>query len=165
MNALTIKSVDVDVIEDVAVGTFKLSDGRVFKVCLDWLTREAFQIEDDVADSDAREVISAYVEDTEDDEKNEALGRIAERSGNFAIVFTGCGGVYNNGYNSCSLIDAGVIYNHQLIDFSVESELKEWMKENDLDELNKENLIEFLQSNYPPLFQALGGHKLCELND
>lgn len=155
MNALTIESVDVDTIDNFAVGIFKLSDGRVFRVSLDWLTREAFQLEDDVADSDAREVISAYVEDTEDDEKNEALGRIAKRSGNFAIVFTSCGGVYNNGYNGCSINDAGVIYNHQLIDFSVERELKEWMKENDLDELNEKNLIEFLQSNYPPLFQAL----------
>lgn len=164
-NAITIKSVDVDLIENFAVGTFELSDGRVFKVSLDWLTREAFQIEDDVVDVDAREVISAYIDDADDDVKNKALGRIAKCSANFAIVFCKDGDVYNNEYNSCSIHDVGVIYNHQLIDFSVKLELKEWIKENDLDELNKDNLIEFLQSNCPPLFQTLGGHKLCELND
>jgi len=137
---------DIDCIEDFAVGSFRLSDGRSYRVCLNYFTRDPIQIEYDVDDDCAIEAISAFTCDEDDREKNKQLGRIALSDNSCAIAFRNDGRVYNNVYNTCEYDDVGAIYNHQLLDFEIEKDLKDWMKENNLEEIGESHLIEFLKS-------------------
>ena len=151
---------DIDYVEHFAVGVFRLSDGRIYRVCLDYFTREPVQLSEDIdGDDDAIEAIKAFTSDEDDQEKNKQLGRIAINDSSCAIVFSGNGDVHNNAYNSGGYDDAGVIYNYQLIDFDIREELKSWMKENNLKRIERANLIDFLESyssNWLNLYRSRG---------